>query len=791
MISDTELVLKLKGGGSFVKLPPVFSDSKEYVIVAGVDCLYSYHVKTGKRFLVFKDCNEKIVGFDVYNLEGSEQLIACTRKGTVICWNLNTAVKLYSFETCRKNVKKFKLVNRLYKGNVMQKAMICWKKDKRINFGFLDLSSKKFKELTISFDIGDNFLVDVGGPVDNVFICLLENNILRFVTLNDPNNIITKKSSANFTYVLCHPEYECVLTGDEQGRIISWLKILQECTKTIYHWHSLPVKSICLSKGGSTFYSGGNEAVLVRWELFEPLNRRFLPRLPSAIEQLSVSEDNVFVAISTSDNAVKIISSYFDNVSNIQHLVLGDKFPGGIVFDPRTKALVMNGVTGCLQWYSPYDMNLLFSLDVSGRNKVTGDDVDKFVIPIDIVLFDINQLGSWTATVEELHSGDELSFECFLKFWHFDATEQKFKLNSSIMYPHEKKITAIKFQPSNKEIDIRCITTSEDRLFKIWQLFDSSDMYGCSVGWRNVGSGFYRDLTPSSLSFSHDGSIAAIPFNNILTTWLPKTCELKCSLAHPIYKEDIKQVAFGVGSQCHLVVAASNDRLSVWNLLTLSMTWTVRLNISFLQADFTTPYMSVFTDNKMFVFEPSSPKPVYINKEIGSNVICSIFTPNRYKSRTNGKWHEKSQIYFITSEKQLYCLDTNEETEEYTQFVYEETNNTLFSQITPNIKTSAMEQYEPIVHNYKKSSIKKLNMLLDYPPHTMPPTSLLCESVLSTMIFEAQKQNNANQSDSNSAEEQGDVTKIEIKEKNDMDVDTNEQLSSINLKPAEWMIGLL
>jgi NET1-associated nuclear protein 1 (U3 small nucleolar RNA-associated protein 17) len=120
-----------------------------------------------------------------------------------------------------------------------------------------------------------------------------------------------------------------------------------------------------------TFYSGGNESVLVRWQLHNPLEKKFLPRLPSTIAQISVSTNNKFIAVSTDDNAVRILDSKLDSVSLIQHLVIGDNFQTGIVYDPRTRALVMNGNVGQVQFYSTNDNSLLYNVSrcVLFRNK--------------------------------------------------------------------------------------------------------------------------------------------------------------------------------------------------------------------------------------------------------------------------------------------------------------------------------------------------------------------------------------------------------------------------------------
>lgn len=89
-----------------------------------------------------------------------------------------------------------------------------------------------------------------------------------------------------------------------------------------------------------------------------------------------------------------------------------------------------------------------------------------------------------------------------------------------------------------------------------------------------------------------------VAFGNVVTTWAPDTCELKCSLLHTLNRQPIKFLEFGVDTQCHLVVSATNESVSVWNLLTLTMVWTVSVPVRLLVADSMTPYMAVFSAEK-------------------------------------------------------------------------------------------------------------------------------------------------------------------------------------------------
>lgn len=116
---------------------------------------------------------------------------------------------------------------------------------------------------------------------------------------------------------------------------------------------------------------------------------------------------------------------------------------------------------------------------------------------------------------------------------------------------------------------------------------------GTGVAWKCYGIGFYRDLPCTGLSFSIDGSLMSTGFGSIVTVWLPDTCDLKCSLLHPDYREDITFVEFGKASDCHLLVATSSNHINVWSLLSLSLIWTVSINVTLLVADTMTTQMAV------------------------------------------------------------------------------------------------------------------------------------------------------------------------------------------------------
>lgn len=198
-----------------------------------------------------------------------------------------------------------------------------------------------------------------------------------------------------------HPSEECFATGDETGKIFLWrqfnsqwevktvsthsdaatyLKFISfiipnfPILQSLYHWHHTKVTSICFTVSGANFFSSGEEAVLVKWNVQDPRLRQFLPRMSSKIRHIAVSPDNSQIAVCTVDNGVQIVGAEHKILQNLQEFTYiaddktgTDKFPVGLRLNPRTNTLVLNGRTGSLQFYNTYTKNLLYN--VSGVRR--------------------------------------------------------------------------------------------------------------------------------------------------------------------------------------------------------------------------------------------------------------------------------------------------------------------------------------------------------------------------------------------------------------------------------------
>ena len=128
-----------------------------------------------------------------------------------------------------------------------------------------------------------------------------------------------------FTCVALHKEKVIMATGDISGRILIWHDFVNRVrpVKTVYHWHTLAVNSVCFSSEGllilrfpfyycifnfcfpnhlgEYLYSGGSENVMVKWRLGMS-RKQCLPRMGSSIKFIVNAPDNICVATSHFDN---------------------------------------------------------------------------------------------------------------------------------------------------------------------------------------------------------------------------------------------------------------------------------------------------------------------------------------------------------------------------------------------------------------------------------------------------------------------------------------------------------
>ncbi|XP_031836889.1 WD repeat-containing protein l(2)05287 isoform X2 [Nomia melanderi] len=627
------------------------------------------------------------------------------------------------------------------------------------------------------------YYVDIIGNHGENLIAILHDVDLHI--LNPARNLMDKlhktgKTGRIPTCIAGHPEEECVATGDSTGRVVVWKSLFQTRPYTaVYHWHTLPVTEIAFSKSGGHMYTGGGECVLVKWVLANPHHKSFLPRLPAPIKHLTIAPDNLYVAVSTLDNGIVVVNPQRKLTSVIQNFTWGvalssqDLFPAGLIVDPRTGSLVLNSRTGHVQFYNTYTKSLLYNINITAQNFLT-QERSLIIVNTEVTKIALNDDGTWMATVEERN--DKLScIEVRLKFWMFDSKEQLFSLNTSIELPHEGGVNALHFQPTFDEDGMLAVTTGRDKKFKLWHLVESTSMYKKAKHWQCHSIGDYRNLPVTDAGFSIDGSLVGIGFDSSLTMWTPDTCTFKCSLTHSRYQQPITRIEFGRQESCHLVITASTEHIAVWNILSLTLIWSVPLKVATLAADSKSNYMAVFTtDNSLYVFTPQKSSPIYSRKNViekSSSILGATFIPHLQEKRNSSyrQWQKKSQLFFLDSNQELLTLEPESEVTISLEILSSSASvpATAFANMVASKTTTDKEEVVPYIHNHLGTTGRGMvEELLSVSAHTLPPMKLLCTSFITSLLTSSTAQPAENKYDrddkENSEDESADESENEF-----------------------------
>lgn len=590
---------------------------------------------------------------------------------------------------------------------------------------------------SISFGQTGQYIASVNGVQLEVFFFKKQKSY-RF-SLKESNKWGEKNT---FMCVSCHPKEDCIATGHEDGQIRLWRNFShkKEYTYSTIHWHHAAVGALSFTPEGTNLLSGGLESVLVQWRYNQETQKDFLPRLGAAITHIAVSPDGTLFSTSHTDNKITIIHSYVKVSAVIQGLVQGDRLKTDLLVDPRSKALVLNGKPGHLQFYSLQRDKLLYNLDIVQQEFVHEAGLDQF----DVVEADFDAGGKWLATVEE-RKQNAAELELNLKLWAFDEQTQSFVLNTTVSAPHEDRITDLSFSPDQTTLLVSC---SRDGCFKAWALAAPTDVEDESPSWSCDFVGSYHSLAPQCCCFSADGSLLAVGFREVVTVWSTASWELLTTLSQP--PGEIRNLCFGrLSCSKYLLGTTTKNQLCCWNLLSCSLEWSTSMEASLLLADPLSENMAAFCfqagSSDLFVFKPSEPRPLFSQKAVCSGrVLRAIFVPRQELlegSDESVQWLNHSQLHFFTPNMDLMTFTTKAEEDRLLalskQLVIDDhVAMTPFHLLLGKHGQSAGQEVaagpDRVQPPQASAAIKEL---LQTPAHVLPSTSHLCSMFVQSLLI--------------------------------------------------------
>ncbi|XP_007253300.3 WD repeat-containing protein 75 [Astyanax mexicanus] len=580
-----------------------------------------------------------------------------------------------------------------------------------------------------------------------------------------------KKGAKNaFTCVACHPKDDCIATGHEDGKIRLWRNFNQkkEYTYSTQHWHHNAVSSLCFTPEGMHLLSGGVESVLVQWHCEEVNKKDFLPRLGGAISHIAVSSDGQMYCTSHSDNKINIIHCSFKLSAVIQGLVKGNIWTD-LVIDSRTKALVMNGRPGHLQFYSLQQDKQLYSLDIVQQEYIYEEGLDQFEVMK--AVFDVR--GNWLATVEERGRDSDLEFA--LKLWGFNESAQSLELNTTITAAHQDRITSMCFSPSTETTML--VTAAKDGQFKVWLLGTDSETQKEQASWSCDFVGSYHGLQPTNCCFSSDGSLLAVSFEEVVTVWSSDTWGLLTTLCQP--PGPIRELCFGRLSCSKYLLATTPKNLLCWNLLTCSLEWSTPMDVHLLRSDPLSDIIAAFClhskSSDLFVFRPSEPRPLFTQKAVcEGKVQRCVFAPRAEPLDScdeRFQWLNRSRLYYLTEKMELLSFSTQTEDERILKsrkqlLVDDSVAVTPFYLLLGKHRRQQEEEdklnfmtnqvSERTQHPQTSVAVKEL---LHTPAHVLPAASFLCSMFVNSLLIsntESREEKQPSEKDEDSDKEEDD-----------------------------------
>uniref|UniRef100_A0A8C1JI66 WD repeat domain 75 n=1 Tax=Cyprinus carpio TaxID=7962 RepID=A0A8C1JI66_CYPCA len=716
---ETSDIRVVRCGGSKVNLtPPIISSDSRFVLCTSGDLVKVYSTRTEEWLHSLQGHTNQVTGITL-NPANHLQVYSCSVDGTVKLWDFIDGILI-----------KVQLVS----GLCVSACPECF----QLVSVHLPKSAEQeveAKEMSaVSSHISKNPSCTAFGrgvrSVKHIFISF-------FSLCSFSLKATDKKGAKNaFTCIACHPTDDCIATGHEDGKIRLWRNFIhkKEYTYSTQHWHHNAVNTLCFTPEGTHLLSGGIESVLVQWQYGAGNRKEFLPRLGGSILHISASSDGQLFCTSHSDNKITVIESSFKVCGVIQGLVKGDAVLTDLMIDPRSKALVLNGKPGHLQFYSLLRDKHLYNLDIVQQEYIYEAGLDQFEVVK--AAFDIK--GSWLATVEE-RGKKSSDLEFFLKLWAFDERTQSFVLNTTITAAHTDRIISMCF--SSSEETTMLVTAAEDSQFKAWcQGADDQNFWSCDF----VGS--YHKLNPTNCSFSADSSLLAVSFQEVITIWSPDTWEMLTTLCQP--PGVIRDLCFGrLSCSKYLLGTTTKNLLCCWNLLTCELEWSTSVDVSKLQPDpfsenvAAFSYQSKHTD--LFVFKPSEPRPLFTNKNVCSEKVHrAVFVPREEPLNScdeSTQWLNRSQLYFLTQNMDLLTFSTATEEDRMLssskQLVIDDSVAVTPFYLLLGKHRQQQQKLNTQSHPVSDKPQQTQGSLLHTPAHVLPAASVLCSMFVNSFLI--------------------------------------------------------
>ncbi|CAO2842038.1 unnamed protein product [Amaranthus hypochondriacus] len=798
----------INGGKSFVSSPPAFSNDAKRLLICNGNTVSVFSTSTGMQ---------------VTELEGHKSLVTsvivvpASSKVLCYCWtsSLDGTIRYWDFsvpqliKTVDIRLPIFSMVIPRFLSKQVDEggkpadviAYISVKKasdsDDRSKclqgqIRKCNLTSSKLATTIIIKETAKPEFI-IGSPSGEFFGIQIKRTLYIWkVPSNDSDGAVVKKMrlhhTKTFTTFAFHPNSSIVAAGDVTGRILVWrgfgTRTLLKGNKqangklmkyederdglrgdddaescSTWHWHSSEVKFLAFSSDGAYLYSGGNEGVLVLWQL-DTGKRKFLPRIGSPLLYFVHSPDPTLSVISCADNLIHILKMpSLEILKSIAGIKLPCSLPdmwnglsSRFSFDCSAGIVALPTENYRIQFYSLLDDTEISEVQICERNHQPSDD-----IMVVVSLVSLSYDGSLMSTVETRLSEEGVGGLICLKFWAAELRKD-FKLSTIVYEPHRNSaISAVAFHPKQKMV----ASSSYGGDFKIWVHSSSTTQRKGGVnefsGWICHSVGSYKGKSMTAATFSADGSVLAVAAETVITLWDPDENCLVAVVGETY--TPIDNLSF-VGKSDFIVSTShgSKPHISLWCLSKLSKTWSYDFRVeavASMEDDLFFAVLAVFPesyvaseslrsatssgDGIILLFDVNDPVPVasWLVKKANGGGLAFLHVNHLSSLKENNSGRPISLLAYINNEHEYVVFDP---------LVNEHELKMNRKKDALDIEEAGISGYASIYGELPQFDPKK-NMqaaivpserpwetIFSGPSHTLPPLTKLCSAFLESLL---------------------------------------------------------
>ncbi|KAJ6151854.1 hypothetical protein N7470_006982 [Penicillium chermesinum] len=540
-------------GGRYSSLDPLMTLDEAYLFI-GLETAVQVLATSTNRVLRSLQVRggQKVVGFRLCPVH--EEVIYIFTPSSVSKWNWNSGQQLDGWKTndatIAVDVPWVEEENEVFSYNLKSKGgkrqIVVCSIDKKSSTGVVVLETK---ELINKIQVVNSGKVIIASDGHRLF--------WGSGRTSDPINLVLGEANGS---LLIFQDILNTLFGRNGDKKAAPRKL---------HWHRGPVSAVRWSTDGNYVVSGGNEPVLVIWQL-DTGRKHTVPHLSSPISNIVVSPRGTSYVVQLADNSTGIFSTReigsSVNIVGLQVSADGSKDLAGkrstgavavlhpqhpeqlLVVVPSSHHLNQQS-TGCsnsavLQTYD-IRANYHIARQALARTNTTtlniGPEGSPIVTP-DVQNMGILHDGNWLATVDSWsprphdveafvdksssRSATTLPLETYLKFWKWNPSASHWQLVTRIDGPHFKHdrhspVLALLARPCCQEF----VTIGADASLRFWcpaashraSLEKKSSEFRHNT-WKQRNSidltAYLRNASTSlkeaCISFSEDGSVLAV-----------------------------------------------------------------------------------------------------------------------------------------------------------------------------------------------------------------------------------------------------------------------------------------